>query len=146
MEFGIFGGEAGAYVLDLVEALEKPLVTTFHTVFAEPEEPYKSIQQKICDLSDRILVMNREAAGYLNRAFGVPEEKVLFVPHGTPVPRPEWRNMWRKRMGWEDRKVIMTFGLLSRGKGIESVLQALVSTVREVRMSCTQSSDRRIRR
>jgi glycosyltransferase involved in cell wall biosynthesis len=131
-EFGIFGGEAGEYVLDLVRALQKPLVTTFHTVFAEPEEPYRSIQQEIAGKSDRIVVMNRKAIGFLHRAFGVPEEKIVYIPHGTPVPEPKQREAFRRQMNWQDRSVMMTFGLLGRGKGLEMILETLPQVVEAV--------------
>ncbi|WP_029097930.1 glycosyltransferase family 4 protein [Brevibacillus thermoruber] len=131
-EFGIFGGEAGAYVLDFVRELKKPLVTTFHTVFASPQEPYRSIQREIAERSDRIVVMNRRAVGYLRQSFGIPEENIVFIPHGTPVPNPQQREAVRQRLNWADKKVMMTFGLLSRGKGLELILEALPQAVKEV--------------
>lgn len=130
-EFGIFGGEAGEYVLELIDRLEKPLVTTFHTVFERPEEPYRSIQQRIAERSDRIVVMSRKAIGYLTDAFGVPESKIRFIPHGTPQPI-EGREEIRRSLGWAGRKVIMTFGLLGRGKGLETIIRALPAVVRAV--------------
>jgi glycosyltransferase involved in cell wall biosynthesis len=131
-EFGIFGGDAGEYILDLVEHLKKPLVTTFHTVFAEPQDPYRRIQQALVDRSDAVIVMSRTGIQYLQDAYGVPREKVFCIPHGTPVPRPEERKFYRRQFGWDGRKVVLTFGLLSRSKGIESILYALPAVVEEV--------------
>jgi glycosyltransferase involved in cell wall biosynthesis len=131
-EFGIFGGEAGKHVLELLERLDKPVVTTFHTVFEEPREPYASVQREIASLSDRIVVMNRKAVPLLVRAFDIPEEKIVCIPHGAPAPVPEKREELRERFGWRDRKVIMTFGLLSRGKGLELVIRALPEVIRQV--------------
>ncbi|MEC5189213.1 glycosyl transferase family 1 [Geobacillus thermodenitrificans] len=131
-EFGIFGGEAGEYILDFIAALQKPLITTFHTVFAAPEPPYRPIQEKIAAASDAIIVMNRQAIGYLVKAFGLPEEKIVYIPHGAPGPSSEERQSLRSRLGFHGRKVMFTFGLLSRGKGIESVLTALPGVVRKV--------------
>ena len=124
-EFGIFGGEAGRHILQLVRRLEKPLVTTFHTVFEHPEPPYAAIQQEIAERSAKLVVMNRMAADYLHRSFGVPFEKIAYIPHGTPEPDNENRQAFRRQIGWDNRKVMMTFGLLSRGKGIELILKAL---------------------
>ncbi|OKO92201.1 Glycosyltransferase [Geobacillus proteiniphilus] len=131
-EFGIFGGEAGEYILDFIAALNKPLVTTFHTVFAAPEPPYRPIQEKIAAASDAIIVMNRQAIPYLVQAFDLPEEKMVYIPHGAPGPSSENRDSLRRRLGFSGRKVMLTFGLLSRGKGIESVLAALPGVVRKV--------------
>ncbi|ANS74683.1 glycosyl transferase family 1 [Paenibacillus yonginensis] len=131
-EFGIFGGEAGRYLLNLIRHLNKPLVTTFHTVFEHPREPYASIQREIAERSARIVVMNRKAIGYLHRAFGIPEDKIVFIPHGTPEQGLESRQSFRRKLGWADRKVLMTFGLLGRGKGIELILKALPEIVKQV--------------
>ncbi|GGJ06005.1 hypothetical protein GCM10010885_13990 [Alicyclobacillus cellulosilyticus] len=124
-EFGIFGGEAGEYILDFIRALRKPLITTFHTVFQRPEAPYAPVQREIAQQSDRIVVMNRHAVAYLCDAFGIPASKVVFIPHGTPAPREADREACRREFGWVGRRVVLTFGLLNRGKGIETVLQAL---------------------
>ncbi|THF72837.1 glycosyltransferase family 4 protein [Cohnella fermenti] len=124
-EFGIFGGDAGGHVLGLLDRLEKPVVTTFHTVFEKPEEPYASVQAKIAARSDHIHVMNRKAIGYLHEHFGVPLAKINFIPHGAPVPVRQERRQTRHELGWDNRRVIFQFGLLSRSKGIESLLRAL---------------------
>jgi glycosyltransferase involved in cell wall biosynthesis len=131
-EFGIFGGNAGEYILDFVRALKKPLVTTFHTVFKRPEEPYASIQRELVAHSDRIVVMNHKAITYLKNAFQINEDKIAFIPHGTPVPDMKKRSDFRENIGWTTRKVIMTFGFLSRNKGIEAVLHALPDVVKKV--------------
>ncbi|WP_067922554.1 glycosyltransferase family 4 protein [Alicyclobacillus shizuokensis] len=131
-EFGIFGGEAGEYVLDFVRALRKPLVTTFHTIFPNPQPPYRPIQQELADRSDAIVVMNRRAIPYLTNAYRIAEEKIVYIPHGSPKPKREERAKIRRRLGVAGRKVMFTFGLLSRGKGIESVLRALPGVVRAV--------------
>ncbi|WP_139693053.1 glycosyltransferase family 4 protein [Sporolactobacillus terrae] len=131
-EFGIFGGNAGAYILDFVRALKKPLVTTFHTVFKMPQEPYASIQRELAQRSARIVVMNHKAISYLKNSFHIPEDKIVFIPHGTPTPDLKKRNPFREQVGWTVRKVIMTFGFLSRNKGIEAVLRALPEVIKKV--------------
>ncbi|WP_274650954.1 glycosyltransferase family 4 protein [Paenibacillus humicola] len=131
-EFGIFGGEAGSYVLDFIERLDKPLITTFHTVFQHPEEPYRSIQERIARRSDRIVVMNRKAIVYLQQSYGIPSVKIDYIPHGTPEPRTNERAAIREKSGWADKKVLLTFGLLSRGKGLETVIRALPDVLRKV--------------
>jgi len=131
-EFGIFGGEAGAYILDFLRNLNKPVITTFHTVFSQPQEPYASIQKEIAEKSAKIVVMNRLGIGYLRDAFGIPAEKICYIPHGTPQPNPAGREKWRQQWNWIGRKVLMTFGLLSRGKGLEHMLQILPEVAAKV--------------
>ncbi|WP_026074474.1 glycosyltransferase family 4 protein [Brevibacillus massiliensis] len=131
-EFGIFGGEAGAYILEFVRNLRKPLVTTFHTVFEDPQPPYASIQREIAEKSTKIIVMNRKAIPFLHQSFGIPVEKICFIPHGAPVPQHAEREQYRQELGWSSRKVMMTFGLLNRGKGIELIIKTLPDIVKRV--------------
>lgn len=131
-EFGIFGGEAGSHLLEMLDRLKKPVVTTFHTVFENPVEPYASVQAAIAERSDCIHVMNRKAFGYLREHFRIPPEKIVFIPHGAPVPNRRGRNLTRRQFGWENRKVVFQFGLLSRSKGIDSLLRALALAVNAV--------------
>ncbi|MFC4303172.1 glycosyltransferase family 4 protein [Cohnella boryungensis] len=131
-EFGIFGGEAGSYLLEFLHRVKKPVVTTFHTVFEQPATPYSDVQKEIARWSDHLLVMNRKGIGYLHDNFEVPLEKITFIPHGTPVPNKADRLKVRSSAGWENRKVLFTFGLLGRSKGIELVLEALASAVHAV--------------
>lgn len=131
-EFGIFGGEAGEYIVSFLEAVKKPVVTTFHTVFEEPYAPYKHVQAEIIGLSRRIVVMNRLAIDYLTRHFSISPEKIAYIPHGAPTPPCRPRSDIRRMYGMEGRKVMLTFGLLSPGKGIEMLLQILPEVVKQV--------------
>jgi len=131
-EFGIFGGEAGSNALEFLRRLKKPVVTTFHTVFENPSAPYDRIQKEIARRSDHLLVMNRKGIGYLRDNFDIPSDKITFIPHGTPVPNRSDRAKLRQEIRWDQRKVLFTFGLLGRGKGIELVLDALASAVQAV--------------
>jgi len=131
-EFGIFGGDAGSHVLEFLHHVKKPVVTTFHTVFENPPSPYGRVQKEIARLSDHLLVMNRKGIGYLSDNFDIPAGKITFIPHGAPVPDRADRAKLRKEIRWDNRKVLFTFGLLGRGKGIELVLDALASAVQAV--------------
>jgi glycosyltransferase involved in cell wall biosynthesis len=131
-EFGIFGGEVGSHIIDFLRLLKKPVVTTFHTVFEHPVTPYSDVQKEIAHWSDHLLVMNRKGIGYLHDNFGTPLEKITFIPHGTPVPNRLDRLNVRREAGWDNRKVLFTFGLLGRSKGIELILRSLASAVQAV--------------
>jgi glycosyltransferase involved in cell wall biosynthesis len=131
-EFGIFGGDQGSWVLDFLEHLTKPVVTTFHTVFEHPTPPYAPVQAEIVRLSDRVHVMNRKAIVHLQDQFQVPPDKIEWIPHGAPVPAAGDRQAIRRRLDWKQRKVLFQFGLLSRSKGIELVLRALAKSVQAV--------------
>ena len=131
-EFGIFGGTAGEYILRFARSLRKPIVTTFHTVFERPGSPYKDIQQQLVEFSDHFIVMNPRAIRYLADAYGVAEDKISYIPHGTPGPASTPRQQLRQELGWQGKRVILTFGLQGPGKGIESIFEVLPQVVRQV--------------
>ncbi|MFA6714611.1 MAG: glycosyltransferase family 4 protein [Victivallaceae bacterium] len=129
-EFGIFGGENGVYILDLLNNLRMPVVTTLHTVLREPQPGQISVLKKIAHLSDRLVVMSRKAEDILKEIYGVLPEKIEIVHHGIPdVPFVD-PNYYKDQFGVEGRKVILTFGLLSPGKGIENMIEALPRIVK----------------
>jgi glycosyltransferase involved in cell wall biosynthesis len=130
-EFGIFGGENGAHVLDLLSNLRMPLVTTLHTVIQCPTTGQMAITKRIAQLSDRLVVMSRRAEEILQDVYGVPAGKIVMIHHGIPdVPFVD-PNYYKDQYGVEGRKVILTFGLLSPVKGIETMIDALPTVVRE---------------
>jgi glycosyltransferase involved in cell wall biosynthesis len=127
-EFGIFGGESGSYICGFLEKLDKPVSTTVHTVLPDFEEPAKKVFEQVVSCSDAIVVMNQTTKDLLTKQ-GVPSRKLKLIPHGCPdiprVPSEEAKN----GLGLKDKVVLSTFGLLSRGKGIEYVIDALPKIV-----------------
>jgi len=130
-EFGIFGGEDGSYILELISHLRMPVVTTLHTVLQVPSAGQFAILRKIAQVSDRLVVMSHKAKEILRTVYNVPGEKIVMIPHGIPdVPFLD-PNYYKDQFGVEGRKVILTFGLLSPGKGIETMIDALPDVVRK---------------
>ncbi|HQD39673.1 MAG: glycosyltransferase [Firmicutes bacterium] len=124
-EFGIFGGQDGRYLLDFLAHLQKPAVTTFHTVLATPDPNKFKIMQRIAQSSTKVIVMAERAKEILVETYQINPEKICIFHHGVPAPCPLSRDELKKRMGLEGREVISTFGLLSRGKGIEYAIKAV---------------------
>ena len=130
-EFGLFGGKAGAYVVDLLQNLSMPVVTTLHTVLREPDIYQKTVLQQIARRSDRLIIMSRKAKELLMEVYQVPEDKIVLIPHGIPdVPFID-SNYYKDHFGVEGKKVILTFGLLSPGKGLEYMVEALAEIVKK---------------
>ena len=124
-EFGIFGGEYGVYILDLLENLRMPVVSTLHTVLRAPNPWQMAVMKRLAQLSDRLVVMSRKAVEILVDVYGVNERKIAMIHHGIPdVPFVD-PNFYKDQYGVEGRKVILTFGLLSPGKGVETMIEAL---------------------
>ena len=130
-EYGIFGGSAGSHLLKLLGELRMPIVTTLHTVLRDPAPEYREVMRKLSDLSDKLIVMSRKAVDFLQNIYDVPEEKTAFIHHGIPDMPFIDPNFYKDKFGVEGRKVILTFGLLSPNKGIEHVLLALPSVIKQ---------------
>ncbi len=122
-EYGIFGGKAGSHVLTLLNELRMPIVTTLHTILAEPTTAQRRVTDEVVGLSTRLVVMSTHGALLLRDVYGVPEDRIDVIPHGIPDMSSGRCN--KDQLGLEGRSVILTFGLLSPDKGIEHVIEAL---------------------
>ncbi|MCK6624286.1 MAG: glycosyltransferase family 4 protein [Anaerolineae bacterium] len=124
-EYGIFGGPAGSHILALLRELRMPIVTTLHTVLREPEANQRRVMEELTNLSDRLVVMSRQAVEFLQDIYQVSPEKIDLIPHGIPDVAFVDPNFYKDQFGVEGKQVLLTFGLLSANKGIENVINAL---------------------
>ena len=130
-EFGIFGGVAGAHVDELLEHVRVPVVTTLHTVLPDPSPELAAATRRLADRSDVLVVLAEQAVDLLVSGCGVDREKVRVIPHGVPAgPRID-QDKAKDGIVARGRTVLLTFGLLSPGKGIEVVIEALPAVVAE---------------
>ncbi len=119
-EYGIFGGEAGSNIIELLSRLEMPIVTTLHTVLAEPTPTQRDVMRRIIDMSTKIVVMAEKGHEFLRSVHDVPARKIEVIPHGIPdFPFLETHHA-KAKFGFAGKKIILTFGLLSPSKGIET--------------------------
>ena len=126
-EFGIFGGEAGAHIIELLSRLTMPIVTTLHTVLAKPTAGQRAVMDRIVEVSSKIIVMADKGRELLRSVYRVPDEKIEVIAHGIPdFPFVE-PDAAKAKLGFGDRSVILTFGLLSPSKGIEVMIDAMPS-------------------
>jgi glycosyltransferase involved in cell wall biosynthesis len=123
-EYGIFGGDHGAYLLELLRNVQKPIVTTLHTILRTPTSNQKEVFDEILSRSTRIVVMSHTARDLLSKVHGVDPAKVDYIPHGIPEITRNAGLSLRAEIGG-DGPIILTFGLLSPDKGIENVIRAL---------------------
>jgi glycosyltransferase involved in cell wall biosynthesis len=124
-EYGIYGGKAGSYVLELLARLDMPVVTTLHTVLREPDAGQRRVMLEIAQRSDRLIVMSEYSSRLLQNVFGVPGWKIDVIPHGIPdLPFVE-PEVYKDAFAIAEKIVLLTFGLLSPNKGFESVIRAL---------------------
>lgn len=141
-EYGIFGGPDGDYVLSFAEKLAQPLVVTLHTVLSEPTPHQLEVLTELCGYAELVIVMTDTARDLLLACGACPEEKVRVVPHGAPtrltaragerVAAPTSSNGARtfgRYARTDDRFLLSTFGLISPGKGLETVIEAMPSMI-----------------
>lgn len=130
-EFGIFGGPAGSHLLALLRDLKMPVVTTHHTVLRDPNLDQRRVMHELIARSTRLVVMAERGRQMLQEIYHAPPAKIDVIPHGIPdIPFVD-PNYYKDQFGVEGRVVLLTFGLLSPNKGIETVLNALPEIVAE---------------
>ena len=129
-EFGIFGGESGVYILPLIHRLEKPLITILHTVLKEPSFMQQTIIKEIAAQSAKMIVMSHRAVDFLKNIYQIQEEKIQRIEHGVPDLEPEELNPINALLPFRNKTVLFTFGLISRNKGLETVIRALPEIVK----------------
>ena len=130
-EFGIFGGPAGSHLLALLGEVQMPVVTTLHTILREPSTKQRRVMQEVIAHSTRVVSMTQKGSEFLQEVYDVPVEKIDLIPHGIPDMPFVDPNYYKDKFGVEGKLVLLTFGLLSPNKGIESVLNALPEIVKE---------------
>lgn len=129
-EFGIYGGESGIYILPLINRLEKPLISILHTILKEPSYVQRIIIREIAEQSSKIIVMSQRAVEFLTTIYEVPEEKIQIIEHGVPDLEAPVDNPVLTLSSFKKHRVLLTFGLLSRNKGLETVIKALPQIVK----------------
>ncbi len=124
-EFGIFGGEGGAHLLRLLRRLRKPVVTTLHTVLADPEPHYRHGLMGVANWSSVLVTMTQHSRQVLIETYGIDPARIEVIPHGAPpLPAAAPKDL-KDRFDLTGRQVLLTFGLLGPGKGIETAIQAV---------------------
>jgi len=130
-EFGIFGGKQGEYILDLVNNLEIPIVTTFHTILSEPNSKQRLIVNTLGEKSAKVVTMAKNTKNLLQTVYGIDPSKIEVIHHGVPKRLIQSRESLKKKYRYEDKQIISTFGLIGPGKGIELGIEAISKVVKD---------------
>jgi len=133
-EFGIYGGPSGAYLIECLERVTFPIVTTLHTILETPNEEQKRVMQALIRLSSTLVTMAQKGADILQRVYGVNPAQISIVPHGAPSRPLRSTAEFKPHLHLADKQTLTTFGLLSPNKGIETVIAALP----EIRQTCPE--------
>jgi glycosyltransferase involved in cell wall biosynthesis len=128
-EYGIFGGPAGEHILTLLDRTTLPLIVTLHTVLEQPDADQRRVMEGLLRRAAKVVVMAERARDILTRVYAAKPRQIVMIPHGVPDRPLVEPDTMKAPFGWAGRKVVLTFGLLSPGKGIETVIEALPTVV-----------------
>jgi glycosyltransferase involved in cell wall biosynthesis len=129
-EYGLFGGERGEWLVDFMRALEKPVVLTLHTVLPDPDETYLRVTRELCENASKVVALSETGRGLLESVYGIDPQVLETIHHGVPDVSFQDTSSAKASFGIGQRTVISTFGLISRGKGLEYAIEAMRSVVR----------------
>lgn len=128
-EFGFFEKRKNEFV-QFLNDLTKPVAVAFHTVLPDPNESFKKNVQEISGLVEFIVVMTRSSKKILTCDYGIPQEQITVIPHGTHLVSQLGKRFLKNKYKLTGKKVLSTFGLLNSGKSIETTLEALPDVVK----------------
>ena len=129
-EFGLFGGDGGSYLSLLLNRLKAPIITILHTVIDEPASAFHKPLVDVCNVSYKVITMNERGVSMLRDIYDIPAKKIKLIAHGIPDLPFVDSNYYKHKFSLEERRTILTFGLLSRNKGIEVMLKAMPAIVK----------------
>ena len=124
-EYGIFGGKDGVNIIHMLKNLKIPTITTLHTVLSNPSKEQRAIIQELAKYSQKFVVMAHKAKEILKNIYKIPDSMISIIPHGIPdIPFVD-PFFYKDKFGLEDKRIILTFGLIGPSKGIEFMIEAL---------------------
>lgn len=129
-EFGIFGGNFGAFAVDFAKMIKKPLIMTCHTIPKEAETGYGKVLKELGKIVCGITVMTKDSQKKLIKSYGVDKKKIAFIPHGTPdIPLSSTEN-YKKQKGLTGKIVLGSINLISENKGLEYTIEAVAKIIK----------------
>ncbi len=131
-EYGIFGGRWGCHLLQFMERIDAPIVTTLHTVIPPIDGFMDEVTHRILELSAVVTVMSRGSLKVLHKCYDANGCDIRIVPHGVRFIPTEEKDHIKAKLGISDRFVMSTIGFLSPNKGIEYAIMALPKIRRHV--------------
>jgi glycosyltransferase involved in cell wall biosynthesis len=121
-EYGIYDGADGDSVVEVLDLLRVPSIVVLHTVLAEPTRHQREVLDAIGRRASALVTMTAAAHRRLIDHYDIDDAKVVVIPHGAArggdgrLQRPHGPG-----------PLMLTWGLLGPGKGIERVIEVLPS-------------------
>lgn len=130
-EYGIFGGNCGSHILQLLKRLRMPVITTLHTILDHPTKEQKKLLSEICSLSERVVSISQKGVELLRESYDIEPEKIIHIHHGAHEIKINNIESLKEKFGVKGKKILLTFGLLSKNKSIEVVINALPNIIKK---------------
>ena len=130
-EYGIYGGKSGDLLIKFLDRLHCPVVTTLHTLTKNPNQDMRKVTEQIIANSDRLVVLTDSSFSLLNKLYPSAHNKSLRIFHGIHPLLYKRSKEIKPQFNLTGRHVLLTFGLLSRNKGIEFIISALPQIAKE---------------
>jgi glycosyltransferase involved in cell wall biosynthesis len=129
-EYGLFGGERGEWLVDFMRSLDKPIAMTMHTVLPEPDDTMLRVTRALCQSASRVISLSETGRNLLEGVYGIDPDILRVIHHGVPDVPFQNTEPAKASFGIGQRTVISTFGLISRGKGLEYAIEAMRHVVK----------------
>ena len=129
-EYGIFGGKEGENILYFMRYCQKPMLVTLHTVLPSPSPKMKQVTKEIVQLASTLVVLTEESKKIVEDLYPASIGKVFVIPHGIHPTKYSRQKKYKKELELDKHTIASTFGLLSRGKGLEFVIRALPEVIK----------------
>ena len=127
-EYGLFGGEGGDYIFGFLRSINKPVITTLHTVLENPDEIQRFCLSRVADFSQYLVVMTPTAKARLEKIYKIDPSKVVIIHHGV-ADEAKASKCKKRGLGWSGKRVLLVSGLIHKDKGIEQIIRALPGVV-----------------
>ena len=129
-EFGIFGGDYGSYLIAFLETINKPVLITLHSVLPDPDDQLKKVVQLLAKNSSSLVVMTQKAVEILREDYDI-KTYITVIPHGIPSVQFKPNTHEKKNLGFSDKILLTSFGMMSQNKGYQHVIKALPKVVKK---------------
>ena len=131
-EYGIYGGDDGEHLIKLLHALKCPVITTLHTIVDRPSQKMRTVTQRIIAHSDKLVVLTDNSLTLLTSLYPEAAAKTVTILHGIHSLLYKEPDATKAAFKLKGRRVLLTFGLLSRNKGIDFVIKSIPAIRKKV--------------
>ena len=126
----MFGGTNGEWLVNLMDAVKKPIVITLHTVLSELDETILRVTRSLCERASKVVSLSGTGCNLLERVYGIDPNRLTLIHHAVPDVPFQRTDAAKASFGIAQRRVISTFGLINRGKGLEFAIEAMRDVVK----------------